>query len=139
MPYDIPIENTIAVAETVRDVDKYRELIQNYESVDSDVEVEIPDYNALQKPLLEAFTLDSASCAACTYMWAMVREAGEQFRGRIDVVEYKYTSKEGIARCKRMGVKNLPSLYINGQLAYASIIPSNEELYEQIEQLLNRS
>ena len=138
MPYDTPIENTIAVAETVRDVEKYRELVKNYESVGTDVAVELPDYDALRKPLLEAFTLDSASCAACAYMWAMVREAEEHFHGQIDAVEYKYTSKEGIARCKRMGVKNLPSLYINGQLAYASIIPSHEELTDQIGQLLNR-
>ncbi|MEL7602705.1 MAG: uroporphyrinogen decarboxylase family protein, partial [Bacillota bacterium] len=70
MPFDVPIENTIAVAETVRDIEKYRELVKNYESVGADVEVELPDYDALPRPLLEAFTLDSASCAACTYMWA---------------------------------------------------------------------
>lgn len=135
MPYDVPIENTIAVAETVRDIEKYRELIKNYESVGTDVEVELPDYDALPRPLLEAFTLDSASCAACTYMWAMVCDAKAEFGDKIDAVEYKYTSREGIARCKRMGVKNLPSLYINGKLAYPSIIPSHEELYEQIRNL----
>lgn len=135
MPYDVPIENTIAVAETVRDIEKYRELIKNYESVGTDVEVELPDYDALPRPLLEAFTLDSASCAACTYMWAMVCDAKAEFGDKIDAVEYKYTSREGIARCKRMGVKNLPSLYINGKLAYPSIIPGHEELYEQIRNL----
>jgi uroporphyrinogen decarboxylase len=136
MPFDVPIENTIAVAETVRDIEKYRELVKNYESVGADVEVELPDYDALPRPLLEAFTLDSASCAACTYMWAMVGDAKAEFGDKIDAVEYKYTSREGIARCKRMGVQNLPSLYINGKLAYASIIPSHEELYDQIRKLL---
>jgi uroporphyrinogen decarboxylase len=31
-----------------------------------------------------------------------------------------------------MGVKQLPSLYINGQLAYSSIIPAVEELMDRI-------
>jgi uroporphyrinogen decarboxylase len=32
-----------------------------------------------------------------------------------------------------MGVKNLPSMYINGSLVYSSIIPSRQELYTKIE------
>lgn len=132
MPYDVPIENTIAVAEAVRDLDKYRELLKDYESAGADVEIALPDYEHLEKPLVEAFTLDSASCAACQYMWAMVCDAKGAFGEQIDVAEYKYTSREGIARCKKMAVKNLPSLYINGKLVYASIIPGHEELYAEI-------
>jgi uroporphyrinogen decarboxylase len=37
-----------------------------------------------------------------------------------------------------MGVKNLPSIYINGELAYSSIIPSNRELVETIEKRVKR-
>ena len=135
MPYDVPIENTIAVAETVRDIAKYRDLIKNYESVDNDVEVEIPDYANLSKPIIEAFTLDSASCAACTYMWAVACDAKAKYGDKLDVIEYKYSSREGISRCKKMGVKQLPSLYINGELKYSSIIPSHDEFYEEIDKL----
>ena len=35
-----------------------------------------------------------------------------------------------------MGVANLPSLYMNGKLYYASIIPSNEEFFAEIEKLM---
>lgn len=136
MPYDIPLENTIAAVQAVHDVDRYRELLRDYEGGADDVEVEIPDYAALQKPLVEAFTLDSVSCAACTYMWASACDAKEAYGDKIDVVEYKYTTREGIARCKKMGVKNLPSLYINGKLYYASIIPSREEFFAEIDKLL---
>lgn len=136
MPYDIPIENTIAVAEAVRDVDKYRELMKNYESTDDGLDIELPDYSALERPLIEAFTLDSTSCAACTYMWASACDAKEAYGDRVDVVEYKYTTREGIARCKKMGVKNLPSLYMNGKLYYPSIIPSREEFFAEIDKLL---
>jgi uroporphyrinogen decarboxylase len=34
----------------------------------------------------------------------------------------------------KMGVKNLPALYINGELKFSSIIPSNRELHEAIQQ-----
>lgn len=136
MPYDIPIENTIAVAEAVRDVDKYRELVKNYENVGTDIEITLPDYAGLEKPLLEACTLDSESCAACTYMWAVACDAKKKYGDAIDVVEYKYTRLEDIARFKKMGVPALPSLYLNGELAYASIIPSHEDLYDKIDRLL---
>ena len=136
MPFDIPIENGIAVAETVRDIDKYRELVKNYESIGDDVEVEMPDYEHLEKPLIEAMTLDSISCAACGYMWATVEDAIKAYGDKIECHEYKYTTREGIARCKKMGVKQLPSLYINGKLYYESIIPSQDEFFAEIDKLL---
>ena len=133
MPYDIPIENAIAVAETVRDIDKYRDIVKNYESTDEGMEVELPDYANAPVPLVEAYTLDSASCAACTYMWAVVNDAKENFGDKIEIAEYKYTTKDGIARSKKLGVKTLPSVYINGELVYASVIPSHEDFYAKIE------
>jgi uroporphyrinogen decarboxylase len=36
----------------------------------------------------------------------------------------------------KMGIKNLPSLYINGELQYSSVIPSNRELLEAIRKTL---
>lgn len=136
MPYDTPVENAIAVAELVRNVDTYRDVLKGYESVENDIDIELPDYEHLPRPLIEAFTLDSASCAACTYMWASARDAKKTLGEAIDIVEYKYTTHEGIARCKKMGVKYLPSIYINGELKYASQIPNQEEFVEEIKKLL---
>lgn len=136
MPYAVPLENAIAVAQVVREMDKYRDSVACYETADDGIEVEIPDYKNLKKPLIEVFTLDSASCAACTYMWATACDAKEKYGDAIDAVEYKYTVRENIARCKKVGVKNLPSLYINGELKYASIIPRHEEFYAEIDKAL---
>ena len=99
----------------------------------TDIHVELPDYDHLQKPLIEVFTLDSASCAACTYMMAAANMAKDEFKDRIDVVEYKFTEKEKIARVKQMGVEKLPSIYINGKLTFSSIIPNRAELFRYIE------
>lgn len=136
MPYNTPVENAIAVAEAVQNIELYRDVLKNYQSISDDVHVELPDYRALKRPLIEAFTLDSASCAACQYLWASVLDAKEKYRDAINIMEYKYTTREGIAQCRKMQVKNLPSLYINGELKYSSIIPSADEFYEEIEKAL---
>ncbi|MEG0495671.1 MAG: uroporphyrinogen decarboxylase family protein, partial [Eubacterium sp.] len=124
MPYNIPIENTIACVQAIKHTDDVREMIKNYEAVDTMEDVELPDYDNLDRPLIEVFTLDAATCAACTYMVKSAMLAKEEFGDKVDVVEYKYTVKKDIARTKKMGVEHLPSIYINGKLQWSSIIPS---------------
>ena len=113
-------------------------MVKNYTAgADFDLDaIVLPDYEHLSKPLVEVFTLDSATCAACTYMMGAANVAKETYGERIDMVEYKFTIKENIARCMKMGVKNLPSIYINGQLKFSSLIPSKEELEQAIEEVM---
>jgi len=132
MPYATPVENVIGIAQAVQYTDEVRHMVANYVATDEAIDVELPNYQALKKPLVEVFTLDSATCAACTYMMGAANVAKETYGDRIDMVEYKFTLKENIARCKTMGVKNLPSLYVNGQLKFSSIIPTKSELEEAI-------
>ena len=61
-------------------------------------------------------------------MMGAANEAKKTFGDAIDMVEYKFTLKENIARCKKMGVPNLPSMYINGELKFRSLVPSKEEM-----------
>jgi uroporphyrinogen decarboxylase len=132
MPYDIPVENAIAAEHAVHETESARRMVAGYQSSTIEFTGTLPDYGNLARPLVEVFTLDSATCAACTYMMAATRDAVEQASVPIDVVEYKYTVPENIARCKVMGVKQLPSIYINGQLAFSSIIPSRDELLKRL-------
>lgn len=128
MPYAVPVENTIGAVQAIHETDAVREILKNYVAADEEIEVELPDYEHLEKPLVEVFTLDSATCAACTYMMGAAKEAKETFGDAIDMVEYKFTIKENIARCKKMGVPNLPSMYINGELKFRSLVPAKEDL-----------
>lgn len=132
MPYDTPIENVVAVVQAVRDPYGSKKMVENYQSNAFDIPVELPDYQNLQKPLVEVFTLDSETCAACTYMMHAARRAAADYGEDIDLVEYKFNTPENVARVKKMGVKNLPSLLVNGKLVFSSIIPSNQELLEAI-------
>ena len=112
-------------------------MVKNYQSAEIDTSgVEIPDYANLKKPLVEVFTLDSAQCAACGYMMGAANEAKATFGDAIDMVEYKFIYKENVARCTKMGVPNLPSMYINGELKYRSIIPTKAELEEAISEAI---
>lgn len=133
MPYDVPLENTIAVEQAIHETKQAREMIKNYQAAESDIEIDLPDYDSLDRPLVEVFTLDSDTCAACTYMMAAASDAKEHFGDKIDLVEYKYTSPENIARTRKMEVPNLPSLYVNGELKFRSIVPNRQELIEVID------
>jgi uroporphyrinogen decarboxylase len=136
MPYDVPVENGIAVSHAVLHEAEVREMLKNYVAVTDDIDIELPDYANLSKPLVEVFTRDSATCAACGYMMGAANRAKADFGDRIDMVEYKFTEKDNIARCRKMGVPNLPSLYINGVLKYRSLVPSRKEVAEAIEEVM---
>ncbi|MEG1431473.1 uroporphyrinogen decarboxylase family protein [Eubacterium sp.] len=136
MPYAVPMENTIACAQAIKHPEEAREMVKNYEAVDTFGDVELPDYDHLKRPFIEAFTLDPVQCAACTYMERAVQLAKDEFGDAIDIAVYKYCVKEDIARTQKMGVAHLPSVYINGELKWSSIIPSKEEICGAIEALL---
>ena len=137
MPYDTPVENVIAAMQAVRDPDSARLILANYQAAEIDLDVvELPNYAEREQPLMEVFTLDSASCAACTYMLTAAERAAETLAGKVEMVEYKITQPENIARMLKMGIKNLPCILINGDLRFSSLIPSQQELLTAIEEYL---
>ena len=48
------------------------------------------------------------------------------------MVEYRITKPENVARMMRLGIQNLPTILINGELKFSSLIPSNRELIAEI-------
>ncbi|MBR0597363.1 uroporphyrinogen decarboxylase family protein [Sinanaerobacter chloroacetimidivorans] len=132
MPYDTPIENTVACAEAVKHPEKARQLIENYQVVVDDIHVELPDYASLDKVLIELFLLDPEQCAACTYMLAAVEDAYNDMKDIAEYRVYKYFIKEDIARTRKMGIANLPTMCINGEQKYISIIPNKQELIAEV-------
>ena len=133
MPYDTPIENTIAATNAVKHPDEARKLIENYQTVVDDIEVELPDYANLDKVLIELFLLDPDQCAACTYMLNSVVDAYDEIKNIADYTVYKYTIKEDIARIRKMGLTNLPTMCVNGEVKWVSMIPGREEFIAEVE------
>lgn len=133
MPYDIPVDNVVGAMQAIREPETARLMVASYQAQELDLgAVELPDYGRLKKPLMEVFTLDSATCPACGYMLSAAQRAYEEMNGRVDMVEYKITQPENVARMVKMGIKNLPSILINGELKFSSLIPSNRELLDKL-------
>ena len=132
MPYDIPVENTIAITQAVKQTESIREIIAGYEKAVDDVVVELPDYANLDKVLIELFMLDSDTCAACTYMYKLVVDAYDEIKDVAEYIEYKLTVKGNIARVKKMGLKNLPAICVNGDIKWVSVIPDREEFIKEV-------
>ena len=128
----IGVESFITVSYTHLDV--YKRQIKNYETVIDDSNVEIPDYKAMDKVLIECFLLDPEQCAACTYMLASVEDNWDDLKDMAEYRVYKYFIKDDIARTRKMGIANLPTMCIDGEQKYISIIPSKEELIEAVKE-----
>ncbi|MDD4773340.1 MAG: uroporphyrinogen decarboxylase family protein [Eubacteriales bacterium] len=139
MPYHTPVENAVAAASAARNPDEARKMIANYTPAVLNIPVDLPDYTALERPLIEVFTIDSETCAACTYMMEAALDAKRHFGDDIDVIEYKYTIKENIARTAKMGIKNLPTMCVNGEIVWISIIPNRQQLFDRIQKELNKT
>ena len=134
MPYDVPIENTIAVTQAVLRTEEIREQVANYEAVDEDVEVDIPDYASLDKVLIELFLLDPDQCAACTYMLRSVTDNYDDIKDIADYAEYRYCVREDIPRYKAMGLSKLPTMTLDGEPKFISIIPTKDELIAAVKE-----
>ena len=51
----------------------------------------------------------------------------------IEVQEWDMRTREGVARFRELKAKSLPSVALDGELTYESIIPMQEELIAEIE------
>jgi uroporphyrinogen decarboxylase len=136
MPYDTPIENTIAIMDALHHPESYKQMLANYTKSELGIDIQLPDYQLLAKPLIEVFTIDSTACAACGYLKEATMRLKNIFDDKIDVVEYKSTKIENVARVKKLGVRNLPSIYVNGKLYASSIIPNHDKFVQYIKTLI---
>src|SRR5665648_1088987 len=132
MPYATPIENTVACAQAAKNPEISREMVKNYEAVVEDIIVEILDYANSEKVIVELFLLDPDQCAACTYMLNSVVDAFDEIKDIAEYRVYKYFIKEDIARTRKMGLTNLPTMCVNGDIKWVSIIPAREEFVNTV-------
>lgn len=125
MPYAVPPENVKAISALIHgDIACFMESSQPLD----DVEVSLPDYSDPHHVYVDVVTLDSASCAPCQYMMEAVREAVQAAGGPIVCQEHKIKHKEGIVAMKKLGVGNLPTIVIEGQVRFVSVIPDEATL-----------
>ena len=61
-----------------------------------------------------------------------VKVLPEEIQNIIEVHEWDMRTREGVDRFRELKAKSLPSVALDGDLVYESIIPGQEELIEEI-------
>ena len=61
-----------------------------------------------------------------------VKVLPEDIQKIVDVYEWDMRTREGIQRFRELKAKSLPSIALDGDLVYESLIPMQEELCDEI-------
>ncbi len=134
LPFATPPANLQAVTEMVHDAYK-REVAKRtivVQAAENETEFPLPDFAAAHEVHVDVVTLDSASCAPCQYMMDAVHRAQKQIQAPLIVKEHRITTREGIAAMSALGVSNIPTITIDGEVKFASVIPDQKTLIAAI-------
>ncbi len=85
-----------------------------------------------EKIKIDVLTLDSVQCAACGYMMESIAALPDDIQGMIEYSEWSIKNKEGIGKFMELKGKVLPSICIENDLVFESIIPQYEELIDEM-------
>jgi uroporphyrinogen decarboxylase len=134
LPYAVPPENLRAVADMVHDPYAREAARATVHAASSDrfEDITIPDYAESDGVVLDVITLDSTSCAPCQYMMEAVQRAAKASGARCFINEHKIKVRQGIGMMVKLGVRNLPTICIDGEVKFASIIPDAHTLVAAI-------
>lgn len=133
---DTPVGNLKAVTEIVHDEWMQSELRA---SEASNIEVEKLDLTNHWKPdkvVVDVITLDSLSCAPCQYMVSAVEKAAQSMGGQVVYNEHSIKSRKGIQMMASLGVKNLPTIVIDGNVEFISQIPPVHKIENKMREYL---
>ena len=85
-----------------------------------------------QKIKIDVLTLDSVQCAACGYMMESIAAMPPDVQEMIEYKEWSIKTKSGIGKFLELNGKVLPTICIEGDLVFESIIPQYEELIDEL-------
>lgn len=85
-----------------------------------------------EKITIDVVTLDSVQCAACGYMMESIAALPDDVQDMIQYKEWSIKNKDGIGKFMELGVKVLPSICIEKDIVFPSIIPQYEELIDEM-------
>lgn len=72
-------------------------------------------------------------------MVAAVADLPKEIKDRIDYHEWSLRNREGIEMFKKFNARSLPSIAINEELQFESLIPAQEDLIQAITQKLKEA
>ncbi len=85
-----------------------------------------------EKINIDVLTLDSIQCAACGYMMESIAALPADVQDMIEYTEWSIKSKDGVGKFLELKGKVLPTICIEKDLVFESIIPQYEELIDEM-------
>ena len=80
--------------------------------------------------VIDVLTLDSLQCAACAYMMESIAALPKQIQDVIRYREWSIKNQVGVDKFVEMKGRVLPTIAIQGDLIFESMIPQYEELID---------
>lgn len=137
LPLETPPENLKAVSELVHDLYQ-QDVVRTLEKKESTLEIfNMKDYGQAEKVIVDIITLDSESCAPCQYMVEAVKRVAPHFEGVVEWREHAIKKMEAVSFMSSLMVKNIPTICIDGKIAFVSKIPPERELVAAIQKRIN--
>jgi MtaA/CmuA family methyltransferase len=137
LPMETPPANLKAVTELVNDTYQ-QDVVRAMDKKESTIEVfNMKDYGQADKVVVDVITLDSESCAPCQYMVEAVKKVAPQFEGVVEWREHAIKKMEAVTFMSSLMVKNIPTICIDGKIAFVSQIPPKAELIAAIQKRIN--
>jgi hypothetical protein len=81
---------------------------------------------------IDVLTLDSVQCAACGYMMESIAALPGDVQEMIVYSEWSIKNKDGIGKFLELQGRVLPTICIERDLVFESIIPQYEELIDEM-------
>jgi uroporphyrinogen decarboxylase len=137
IPMETPPANLIAVTELVHDP-YMQQVVRALENSESRTEIlNMNDYGQSDKVIVDIITLDSESCAPCQYMVEAVKRVAPHFEGVVEWREHAIKKMEAVTFMSSLMVKNIPTICIDGKIAFVSKIPPQNQLIQAIQARIN--
>jgi len=87
---------------------------------------------AEEKIHIDVLTLDSVQCAACGYMMESIAALPSDVQDMIEYKEWSIKNKDSVGKFMELKGKVLPTICIENDLVFESIIPQYEELIDEM-------
>lgn len=137
LPRETPPENIKAVTQLLHDPYQ-QDVIRAMEKKESAREIlNMKDYGQSDKVIVDIITLDSESCAPCQYMVEAVKKVAPHFEGVVEWREHAIKKMEAVTFMSSLMVKNIPTICIDGKIAFVSKIPPKGDLIAAIQKRIN--
>ena len=138
LPMNTPTENIQAVTELNRNEMLQGELRAHAAKALIVEKLDLTTHWSDNKVIIDVITLDSSSCAPCQYMVDAVERAAKRFNGNVLFKEHRIKEAEGVQMMVSLGVRNLPTIVMDGNIEFISQIPPVSKIEDRIQHYLNQ-